>query len=111
MEERRVKYEQAMKAMEMALAFLTTVHDEWQRMLRDDNERLPSDHRIEYEESKSTIKSLRNTLDELEDWTIESMNVDDTGTAASFRPFTEIADDSEAEAGDTDLDEDYDVSD
>jgi len=114
-EQPRRRYEPAMRAMEMALSFLTTIHDEWQTILRnvtrDDHERLAPDHCIEYEESKPAIKSLREVLEELADWTSEMADAEAiVGPSLSLRAFradADVAENSDGEAGDTEIEEEF----
>ena len=97
----------------MALSFLTTIHDQWQTILRDvtkgDNERLAQDHYIEYEESKPAIKSLQEALEELGDWTSEIADAEaivcPSLSLRAFRADADVAENSDGEGGDTEIEE------
>ncbi|TKA63553.1 hypothetical protein B0A55_11169 [Friedmanniomyces simplex] len=65
--------------MKMEARWLSTLHREIQFIMGDDERKRAADLRpglvVEYDESKSTLNGLRNTLEELKDWEVGAADV------------------------------------
>ncbi|KAK5111628.1 hypothetical protein LTR85_011806 [Meristemomyces frigidus] len=118
MEHTKSRYEEMFETMVIESSWLSALHDAIEGMLSDGEKkqilRMNHELMVEYDESRPTLKSLKQTITELSEWESDSMPLPGMGGLADARRSVEVVDDSEIDADEeeedvfsTDYDDDH----
>ncbi|KAK5137919.1 hypothetical protein LTR08_006688 [Meristemomyces frigidus] len=113
----KVRFEDMFETMAQELAWLTAVHDEIRSILGDKENKarrrlLSQEVRVEYDESRTTLKALKHMLTELSEWESDPLALPGVAFEHSARSVG-IVDDDEIHDSERDADvedDDYDGS-